>query len=171
MKAIVIHWTAGGHKANSTDKQHYHYIVEDDGRVVPGIHKVLDNENCKDGNYAEHTGEGNTGRIGLSMAGMAGFNSTTKATDYPITEKQVQSMCLLAAKMCDAYKIVPSLETIDTHYTFNQKHNIKTGKIDIIYLPCYPRFKPMEILPFLVNKINWYYSSIKQGKIKNEYKK
>jgi len=171
MKRVIIHWTAGGPKANSTDKQHYHYIVNADGTITKGIHDVLDNENCKDKDYAEHTGQGNTGSIGLSMAGMAGFNSKTKETKYPLTKIQVEAMCCLAAKMCDVYHIVPSLETIDTHYTFNQKNKITTGKIDIIYLPPYPRFKPLDILPFLVNKINWYYSKIKQGTIKNEYKK
>jgi hypothetical protein len=171
MKRVIIHWTAGASYPNATDKSHYHYVVDKDGKVHKCTHDVLDNENCKDNDYAEHTGQGNTGSIGLSMCGMAGFNMKTKATDYPLTDKQVQATCLLAAKMCDAYGITPSLDTIDTHYTYNQKHGITTGKIDIVYLPCFPRFKPMEILPFLINKINWYYSAIKQGKIKNEYKK
>ena len=34
--------------------------------------------------------------------------------------------------------------------------DIKTGKIDIIYLPPYPEIKKDEILDFIKNKISWY---------------
>lgn len=171
MKRIIIHWTAGGPKANNTDKKHYHYIINQDLTVTKGDHDVLDNENCKDGDYAAHTGQGNTSSIGVSLAGMLGFSMKTKFTKYPINKKQLELMFYVVASLADIYNIVPSLDTIDTHFTFNEKHNIHTGKIDIVYLPPYPRFKPLQILPFIVNKINWYYSKIKNGEIKNYFKK
>lgn len=171
MKRIIIHWTAGGPKANHVDRKHYHYIVNQDLTVTKGEHDVLDNENCADNDYAAHTGQGNTGSIGVSMAGMQSFSMKTKSTPYPLNKKQFELMCYVVASLADEYNIVPSLVTIDTHYTYNQKHNITTGKIDIVYLPFIPRLKPLEILPFIVNKVNWYYSKIKNKEIKNYFKK
>ena len=72
MKRIIIHWTAGSHKASSVDKEHYHMIVNGDGTVVNGDHKIEDNLSTADGVYAAHTKGANTGAIGVAMAGMLG---------------------------------------------------------------------------------------------------
>ena len=74
MKRIILHWTAGAYQPNSTDYEHYHYLVTGDGLVVKGKYKPEDNKNCNDGKYAAHTGGGNTGSIGIAMCGMMNYS-------------------------------------------------------------------------------------------------
>ena len=44
MSRIHVHWTAGSHKANATDKAHYHILVEGDGKLVRGDKSIKANE-------------------------------------------------------------------------------------------------------------------------------
>ena len=76
MNKIIIHWTAGTNQPNLIDKQHYHFMIDSLGRIYNGNYKVTDNENCKDGKYASHTGGGNTGAIGIALCGMANFRNS-----------------------------------------------------------------------------------------------
>mgnify|MGYP003620530055 FL=1 len=57
---IIIHWTAGAPVPNAVDKEHYHFIIDQEGKAHIGNYKPEDNINCKDGKYARHTGGGNT---------------------------------------------------------------------------------------------------------------
>ncbi len=54
MMGIVCHWTAGGHDASEVDKEHYHIIIEGDGRLVRGDHSIADNISARDGDYAPY---------------------------------------------------------------------------------------------------------------------
>ena len=67
MKRIILHWTAGRYYPTQFEKQYYHFLIDKDGRIYNGIHKPEDNLNCSDGNYAAHTGGGNTGSIGFRL--------------------------------------------------------------------------------------------------------
>ena len=159
MKRIIIHWTAGSYNVNSAVLNSYHYAVDDKGGVVPCNHRPEDNENCQDGNYAAHTGGGNTGSIGVSMCGMYGFDLKNKKTKYPLTKKQCEATFKLVAELCKKYNIKVSPQTVMTHYEFGQQ-NKKTssyGKIDITYLPPYPDIKPQDCGTFIRTKVNWYY--------------
>lgn len=163
MKRIIIHWTAGGNTANSTDKEHYHYIVNSDGKIVQGKYKPEDNLNCNDGRYALHTGGGNTGSIGVSMAGMYVPNKTpVQKTKYPLTKKQCESCFKLCAELCKKYNIPITAQTVLTHYEFGKSHpnTASAGKIDIIYLPPYPQEQANKIGDFIRNKIKWYYTKL-----------
>ena len=91
MKRIIYHWTAGGYNPNSTDKKHYHYIIDDMGVIYNGNYKPEDNENCNDGKYAQHTGGGNTASIGVSFCGMYGFVNRNNVGKYPLTQKQCEA--------------------------------------------------------------------------------
>lgn len=158
MKRIIIHWTAGGNTANATDKQHYHYIVNGDGKIVNGIYKPEDNLNCNDGRYAQHTGGGNTGSIGVSMAGMCGFTSSQNVGKYPLTKIQCERTFKLIAELCKKYNIDINPLTVMTHYEFG-KRNPKTtsfGKIDIVFLPPYPTVAKDKIGDFIRGKALWY---------------
>ena len=160
MKRIIIHWTAGGYQPNNTDRQHYHFLVDARGNVYNGIYKPEDNENCQDGRYAQHTGGGNTGSIGVSMCGMCGFRSSRDVGKYPLTKKQCESMFKFCADICKKYNI--PVTNVMTHYEFG-KANPKTssaGKIDIIYLPPYPNITTDKIGDFIRNKIKWYYTKL-----------
>lgn len=75
LNKICLHWTAGSNYPCKEDLAAYHYCVDKYGRIYAGKHKPEDNLNCYDGNYAMHCGGGNTGCIGLSVCGMAGFTT------------------------------------------------------------------------------------------------
>lgn len=36
MKRIIWHWSTGTNTASALDRQHYHLLIEGDGRVVTG---------------------------------------------------------------------------------------------------------------------------------------
>lgn len=72
---IILHHTAGSHRASHVDKKAYHRIVEGDGTVVKGNHSISDNfvgRSLKPGAYAAHTLNLNSGSIGIALASMAG---------------------------------------------------------------------------------------------------
>ena len=163
MKRIILHWTAGANEPNNTDYQHYHYLVNGNGVVVKGKYNPEDNLNCNDGKYAQHTGGGNTGSIGVAMCGMAGYVSgKAESTKYPLKSKQVEATFKLCAELCKKYDLAVTPQTVMTHYEFGQK-NPKTssaGKIDIVYLHPYPKVTTAGMGDFIRNKITWYLSKI-----------
>ena len=163
---ICLHWTAGSNKPCRTDLTAYHFLFDSNGNEYSGIYTPEDNIDCYDGKYAKHCGGGNTGCIGLSACGMAGFDLTKKQTKYPITQKQVEAMCFKAAELCLKYNILITENTVFTHFEFDQKKTKKDGKTDITYLPYLPNFQQDRIGSYLRNKIAWYVIQIKKGKTK-----
>lgn len=160
MKRIIIHWTAGTNQPNNTDFEHYHFIINKDGFMIEGKYTPQDNECCYDGKYAKHTGYGNTNSIGIAVCGMMGFDEKKKQTKYPLTQIQCEKLFFETARLCKKYNIPITPETVLTHYEFNQKHNIHTGKIDIIYLPPYPNVKKHEVGDYIRNKVAWYFKKL-----------
>lgn len=163
LNKITIHYTAGTGKANSTDKSHYHYLIESDGTIIKGNYVPEDNANCNDGKYAAHCGGGNTGNIGISLCGMAGFQAgKPNTTKYPLTALQCEAAWKLAAQLCKKYDIKVSASTVFTHYEFGKAHpkTSSAGKIDIIYLPYQPSIQKDKVGDFIRNKIQWYLSHI-----------
>ena len=160
MNKIIIHWTAGTYQPNTTDLEHYHFLIDGEGKKHNGKFKPEDNENCNDGKYAPHTGGGNTGAIGVSMCAMAGFNSAASCGNYPITPVQLEACFKLCAELCKKYNI--PVENVWTHYEFGINHPDTTshGKIDIIYLPPYPLVKRNEVGGFIRSKIRWYLNKL-----------
>ncbi len=162
MNKIIIHWTAGAYTPNSTDLRHYHYLIDKNGRINCGIFRPEDNENCNDGKYAQHTGGGNTGAIGVALCGMYGFSSATKLGCYPLTKIQCEALFSFVAKLSKKYKIKIDNNHIMTHYEFGLKNPKTTsaGKIDIICLPPYPQIKQQKIGDFIRSKVLWYSTKI-----------
>ena len=159
MKRIILHWTAGGNYPNATDLQHYHFLVDKDGRVYNGKFKPEDNLNCSDGKYAMHTGGGNTGSIGIAVCGMANYKGKLTDTKYPLTAIQVEKMFVLSAELCKKYGIPILPDTVLTHCEFGKSHpnTASFGKIDITCLPPYLSVKPTQVGDFIRKKIKWYY--------------
>lgn len=162
LNKIVLHWTAGAYYPNQTDLQHYHFLIDKDGKIYEGKFKPEDNENCQDGKYAAHTGGGNTGAIGISFCGMLNFRNSNNIGNYPLTNIQVEAGFQLCAKLCKKYNILITPQTVMTHYEFGQAHPKTTsyGKIDIIYLPSYPWVNAKDIGSFIRSKIKWYYNKL-----------
>lgn len=89
MKRIIVHWTAGQHRASETDRKHYHILVESDGGLVRGTHSIEDNVPTTDQRYAAHTLGFNTGSIGVSACCMASaVERPFEAGNCPMTRKQ-----------------------------------------------------------------------------------
>lgn len=145
MKRIIMHWTAGGHRANATDTRHYHFIIElgPDGipRVVPGDHPPEANErieNPSDGStYAAHTRSANTGAIGIAVAGMRGaVERPFNPGPSPMTEAQVDLLVNTVADLAKLYGIPVTPTTVLTHAEVQPTLGIaQRNKWDIMWLP------------------------------------
>lgn len=161
MKRIILHWTAGTYNISAHEKECYHFIVNSKGEVIPGIFKPEDNLNCADGKYAQHTGGGNTGSIGIAMGGMYVPNGIpVKSSKYLLTKTQCERFFNLIAELCKKYNIPISADNVMTHFEFGRKHpnTSSAGKIDINYLPPYPEIRQSEVGDFIRNKAVWYFN-------------
>lgn len=158
MKRIIIHWTAGGPVPTAYELERYHFLIDSLGKIHFGKFKPEANLNCIEGMYAEHTGGGNTGSIGVSMCAMANFKSKTDQGPFPITKIQFEATMKFCAKLAKKYGIKINPDTIMTHYEFGQDHPRTTsyGKIDIIFLPPYPWIGKNDVGSFIRSKIRWY---------------
>lgn len=158
IKRIILHWTAGRYYPTQFEKQYYHYLIDKDGRIYSGLYAPEDNLDCKDGNYAAHTGGGNTGSIGVAMCSMYGFRNSENVGQFPITAIQFEACMKLCSELCKKYSLDVNPQTVMTHYEFGQK-NPKTssfGKIDIIYIPPYSWVAKNDVGSFIRSKIRWY---------------
>lgn len=162
MKRIIIHWTAGTNYPNQTDKNHYHFLIDKDGRVTNGKYKPEDNEDCYDGGYAPHTGGGNTGSIGIALCGMQGFLNSKNTGHYPLTKVQIERCFKLIAELSKKYSIPINPMNIMTHYEFGLFYPETTsrGKIDIIYLSTDPELPKEKIGDLFRSKAKWYLTKI-----------
>ena len=141
MNRIVLHWTAGGHRANGTDKRAYHVIIEGDGTVVRGNSPISANShirNPKDGSsYAAHTRGLNTGSIGVALAAMRGARERPfSAGPSPITEAQIDVLARVCADLCKEYGIPVQRDTVLTHAEVQPTLKVaQRAKWDITWVP------------------------------------
>jgi len=142
VERIVWHWTAGGNKANATDRKHYHFIIEADGTIVLGNHPPEANRRpiAKPNDastYAAHTGRANTNAIGVSLAGMRRAKERPfDAGPSPITPAQIGAMVKLTADLCQKYAISVARDTVLSHAEVEPTLKIaQRGKWDITWLP------------------------------------
>ncbi len=142
MNRIHIHWTAGGYDASELDREHYHVLIEGDGKPVRGKPSIKDNAHPVTRAYAPHTLNANTGAIGVSMCAMRGavqqpFNSGPS----PLTKDQWDACVRGVSQMCRRYGIPVTPETVLTHAEVQSNLGIKQrGKWDIAILPFDPEF-------------------------------
>lgn len=137
MKRIILHWTAGAHKASSLDLAHYHILIEADGKLVKGTHSIKDNVSTGDNIYAAHTFRLNTGSIGVSVCCMAGaVEAPFKSGSFPMTQKQWDTMSQVASELCEFYDIQVTPETVLGHGEVANNLDIDQGdKWDPMVLP------------------------------------
>lgn len=136
-RGIIAHWTAGGPKASPLDAMHYHYMVQFDGSVVPGVHEPADNLDVNDGDYAAHALGANTGRLGVAVCGMRGaVERPFDPGPSPINWGQVNALCGLLASLCVRYSVPVTRRTVLTHAEVQPTLGIRQkGKWDITWLP------------------------------------
>lgn len=154
MKKIIIHWTAGRYYPTDYEKEHYHFLIDKDGIIHNGKFRPEDNEICRVGKYAAHTGGGNTGAIGVALCAMAGFINKSSVGNYPILKKQFEKTMEFCAKLVKKYNLEVTPQSVLTHYEFGIKNPKTTsaGKIDIIYLPPYSWVEKNEVGSFIRSK-------------------
>lgn len=141
MNRIIWHWTAGGGKANGSDRKRYAFIIEADGTVVAGVHPPEVNAaiaNPRDiATYYAHTRGANAGAISISLAGMR--RAVERPFDpgtHPITEAQIEVLVRLTAEQCRKYKIAVTRQTVLSHAEVEPTLGIKQArKWDIMWLP------------------------------------
>ena len=137
MKRIILHWTAGNHRVSNLDRRHYHYIVDAKGVIHNGDFPVSANIAPKQGQYAAHTLNCNTGSIGVAVAAMAGaVERPFSPGTHPITEVQLEVLYSFCADLTQEYGIPVTRETLLTHAEVQPTLKIKQrGKWDISWLP------------------------------------
>lgn len=142
MDRLVLHWSGGPHKATSLDRKHYHFIFEDDGKVVRGNRSIADNVPPLK-TYAAHTKNCNSYSIGLSVASM--LDAVERPLSYgkaPMTRAQFDAMCMAAAQLCKRYGIPISPKTVLWHAEVQGTLGIKQdGKWDATVLPFMPSLR------------------------------
>lgn len=135
---VIVHWTAGQHRASSSDREHYHALVEGDGSLVRGTPTIDKNDasGIKTG-YAAHTLNCNTGSAGVSMCCMAqAEESPFSPGPAPMTEVQWIAMTRVVADLCRWYGIPITDRTVLTHAEVQPNLGItQRGKWDVTRLP------------------------------------
>lgn len=137
---IILHWTAGGARASSVDRKHYHFLVQQDGTIVKGVHGIDANDAPKSGRYAAHTRNKNTKSIGLALCGMAGARERPfRAGSAPFNKEQLDVLTRLAAQLCAHYQIPVSRTTVLGHGEVQDLLGVRqSAKWDPMVLPWNP---------------------------------
>lgn len=137
MRRIHLHWTAGGHSANATDKGAYHILVEDDGRLVRGDNSIERNAPPSRSPRASHTKNANTGAIGVSLCCMRQARENPfDPGPSPMTQTQWEVGMQVLADLADAYRIAITPTTVLTHAEVEPNLGIaQDNKWDITRLP------------------------------------
>lgn len=140
MLRVICHWTAGGHKATSFDREHYHLLIEADGKLIRGLPSIKLNEAPAKKGYAAHTLNCNSGSIGVSLCCMANaVESPFDAGKSPMTETQWDTLALVVADLCRVYKIAVTPKTVLSHAEVQENLDIpQRGKWDFTRLPFDP---------------------------------
>lgn len=143
MLRIVFHWTAGGNKASTNDRKHYHVLIEGDAKLIRGNPSILLNDAPLKTGYAAHTLNLNSDTIGISLCGMMGAKeSPFNAGSAPITRAQWEALAAALAQLSKRYAIPVTRKTILSHAEVQPTLGIKQrGKWDIARLPFDPSIK------------------------------
>jgi hypothetical protein len=152
---IVLHWTAGTYSATF---KHYHFNIKWDGEEASVVQTLSVRER------GAHTWRRNTGRIGISLCGAA--------KGFPIHKGQIEAMAKLAAELCFLFEIDPTgTHTAMDLYDTTKFHNVQNVTDHVLYGKMDKYGKPDigELLPVVLNKMQWYYSKLKSGEHKLKY--
>lgn len=140
MDRVHLHWTAGPRIARPDEYEHYHFIVNQDMQILPGVSIKLNSyasAATRPAGYAAHTLGANQYAIGISMAGMRGaVERPFNPGPDPITEEQWRLTVRAVAELCEFYKIPVTPKTVLSHAEVESNLGIKQkGKWDVTVLP------------------------------------
>lgn len=147
MERIITHWTGGENHAGSVDREHYHLLIESDGRLVRGDHAISDNVSTAGDDYARHVRMLNSGSIGIAACGMAGaMQRPFRAGRCPMNSLQYEVMAVVAADLCERYHTAVALETVLGHGEVESALGVpQGGKWDPMVLPWDPQRPMVEV--------------------------
>lgn len=148
MERIIVHWTAGAYAVSQTDVEHYHIVVDGDGRLVRGDKSIKANVSTSDADgYAAHTKSCNSGSIGISAACMAGaIENPFDAGAYPLKPVQWETLAQVAAELCARYEIKVTPQTVLQHGEVEDNLGIaQDGKWDILKLSWEPGWSAADV--------------------------
>lgn len=155
LSGIVLHWTAGSYTAVYN---HYHFNIKWNGEEAEVVQTLSVRER------GAHTWKRNTGRIGISLCGAY--------KGFPIHKGQIEAMGKLAAELCFLFDIDPNgKHTAMDLYDTSKFHNVPNVTDHVFYGKMDKYGKPDigELLPVVLNKMQWYYSKLKSGEHKLQY--
>jgi N-acetyl-anhydromuramyl-L-alanine amidase AmpD len=137
MDRIIVHWTAGQHKASGLDRSHYHILIEGDGKLVRGIPSIALNEAPAKKGYAAHTRGCNSGSMGVSLCCMASAREHPFwAGTAPMTREQWEMLPHVLADLCRRYGVPITPRTVLSHAEVEKTLGIRqAGKWDIARIP------------------------------------
>lgn len=138
MRRVHVHWTAGADVASSLDREHYHLLIEGDGKLIRGHAPITGNiPPLREGKYAAHTRRSNSYAIGVGMCGMHGAtDNPLRSGRYPLTQKQWSVMIGAVADLCRHYDIEVTHKTVLTHAEVQTNLGVRqNGKWDVAWLP------------------------------------
>jgi N-acetyl-anhydromuramyl-L-alanine amidase AmpD len=138
MDKIIVHWTAGAYACSAVDKEHYHIIVDGDGKLWRGDKSIKANVSTSDNDgYAAHTKNCNTKSIGVSACCMANaVESPFNPGNYPLKPIQWDTLAEVVAELATKYNIKCTPTTIMQHGEVQDNLGIaQDGKWDIMKLP------------------------------------
>lgn len=140
MKRVILHWTAGGYTASAHDSECYHFLIQNDGKVIVGTHSIADNVRISSTTpterYAAHTRGCNTGSIGVSICAMGNaIESPLDVGKYPLTYAQWILASRVIATLCAKYSIAVTDKTVLSHAEVQTNLGIwQRGKWDVSHL-------------------------------------
>lgn len=174
---LVLHWTAGGHRAHDHELLRYHALIEhregdpgnpddDHVRVLQGVPAE---RNCGDVSapaahqdpetgYAAHVRLFNSGSIGMAVCAMRGAidqrpDGPVDPGPSPLTRVQVTALISRSIEWCAIYGYRPTENRVMTHREVETIHGVdQRGKWDISWLP-FGDFGPDEVGPFLREQV------------------
>lgn len=140
MARVITHWTAGAYTASDVDREHYHVLIEGDGRPVRGDCSIRDNVFTRDGDYAAHTRGLNSGSIGITLCCMGGaMRQPFRPGDFPLRREQYEALALAVADLCRRYQIPVTPQTVLGHGEVEAILGVaQRGKWDPMVLPWEP---------------------------------
>lgn len=147
MARVITHWTAGAYHASETDREHYHILIEGDGRLVRGDASIRDNLSTADGDYAAHTRRLNTGSIGVTVCCMGGaMRAPFRPGSFPMRREQYEAMALATADLCCRYAIPVTPQTVLGHGEVEAILRVpQWGKWDPMLLPWAPGLSARQV--------------------------
>lgn len=148
VERIIWHWTAGSYTASALDREHYHLLIEGDGKLIQGKHPIASVvPPLHSGKYAAHTLNLNSWSLGCAVCCMAG--ATENPFDpglYPLTSEQYAAMLQVSAELCLLYKIPVTKNTLLTHAEVEANLGVKQKrKWDITVTPSRSIGKPTKM--------------------------